>query len=261
MSGLVVLDSVSVRFGDATVVDDVTFSVDAGEWFGVLGPNGAGKSTLLRTLVGGPIAAGSASIGGRNMATTTGRARAGLVAYVPQRPQYPAGMAVFDFVLLGRTPHLGLLAAERRDDITAVWEALDALDLVAFAERDVASLSGGETQRVSMARVIAQESPVLVLDEATAALDIARQHQVLELIDTVRTERGIAIVSAMHDLTAAAQFCDRVGVMDSGRLRGVGAPKEVMTEGLLCEVFEPTVRVIDVEGEQVIVSMREKEPR
>jgi iron complex transport system ATP-binding protein len=261
VSGLVAFDAVTVRFGDSVVVDDVTFSVDAGEWFGVLGPNGAGKSTLLRTLVGGPIASGSASIHGSDMTTTAGRARAELVAYVPQRPQYPPGMAVFDFVLLGRTPHLGFLAAERSDDIAAVWAALDALDLVSFAERDVASLSGGETQRASMARVIAQESPVLVLDEATAALDVARQHQVLELIDTVRVERGIAIVSAMHDLTAAAQFCDRVGVMDAGRLRGVGVPKDVMTEELLCDVFEPTVRVIDVEGEQVIVSMREKEPR
>jgi iron complex transport system ATP-binding protein len=100
-----------------------------------------------------------------------------------------------------------------------------------------------------------------VLDEATAALDVARQHQVLELIDDVRRTNDIAVISAMHDLTAAAQFCDRVGVMNEGRLRGVGSPKDVLTEDLLQDVFEPTVRVIDIEGSQVIVSMRDKERR
>jgi iron complex transport system ATP-binding protein len=170
-------------------------------------------------------------------------------------------MAVFDYVLLGRTPHLGMLAAERREDIAIVWDALRSLDLESFAERDMASLSGGETQRVAMARVIAQQAPVLVLDEATAALDVARQHQVLELIDGVRRDRGIAVLSAMHDLTAAAQFCDRVALLDDGALRGVGSPDEVLTEPLLRDIFEPTVRVIEVEGSRVIVSMRDKERR
>ena len=168
-------------------------------------------------------------------------------------------MSVFDFVLLGRTPHMGALAAESRDDVDVVWASLESLDLTDFAQRDVSSLSGGETQRVSMARVIAQEAPVLVLDEATAALDVARQHQVLELIDAVRHTEKITVVSAMHDLTAAAQFCDRVGLMYEGQLLGLGAPKEVMTEELLHSIFEPTIRVIEVEGSQVIVSMRDKE--
>ena len=261
MTTLLEFSDVTVAFDGGPVVDHVSFDVAAGEWVAVLGPNGAGKSTLLRTLVGGRISSGSVAIGGDDASRMKRRERGLYIAYVPQRPIYPQGMAVFDYVLLGRTPHLGRLAAERSEDIGIVWEALDDLDLMTFADRDVASLSGGETQRVAMARVIAQRAPVLVLDEATAALDVARQHQVLELIDRVRKDRDIAVVSAMHDLTAAAQFCDRVAVMDDGRLSAMGPPAEILTEERLQRVFEPSVRVLDIEGSHVIVSMRAKEPR
>jgi cobalamin transport system ATP-binding protein len=258
---LVSFDTVSIAYAGHEVVHAVSFSVRSGEWMGILGPNGAGKSSLLRSLVGGPTSGGRTSVAGHDMSAIRGRARSLLIAYVPQRPLFPSGMAVFDYVLLGRTPHLGMLAAERREDLALVWEALRSLELTGFAERDLGSLSGGETQRVAMARVIAQEAPVLVLDEATASLDVARQHQVLELVDRVRTDRGIAVISAMHDLTAAAQFCDRVALLDDGMLRGVGSPDEVLEEPLLRDVFEPTVRVIEVEGARVIVSMRDKERR
>ena len=252
---------VTVAYGSNVAVDDVSLRVDSGEWIGVLGPNGAGKSSLLRTVVSGPLTYGEVKIGDEVIHETAVRHRARLAAYVPQRPVFPKGMSVFDYVLLGRTSHMGPLAAESTTDVQIVWDSLASLDLTDFAERDVSSLSGGETQRVSMARVIAQRAPVLVLDEATAALDVARQHQVLELIDEVRRDNEITVVSAMHDLTAAAQFCDTVGVIDQGRLRGVGAPNDVLTEDLLREVFEPTVRVIDVDGSRVIVSMRDKERR
>lgn len=258
-AAVVSFESVTVAYNGDAVVSDVSFEVAGGEWFGVLGPNGAGKSTLLRTAVGGVLSDGTVSVGGKDVQDLHTRSRAHLVAYVPQRPAFPTGMSVFDYALLGRTPHMGPLVAESRSDVSIVWDVLASLGLSGFAERDVASLSGGETQRVAMARVLAQEAPVLVLDEATAALDIASQHEVLELIDQVRIQNGIAIVSAMHDLTAAAQFCDRVALIDQGRLRGVGSPKEVLREDLLREIFEPTVRVIDIEGSQVIVSMRDKE--
>lgn len=260
MTAIVEFSDVTVAFNGRRVVEGVSFDVAEGEWVAVLGPNGAGKSTLLRTLAGGRVSHGRVAISGEDAAQMKRRQRGLHLAYVPQRPIYPQGMAVFDYVLLGRTPHLGMLAAERSEDVEIVWEALHDLDLTAFADRDVASLSGGETQRVALARVIAQRAPVLVLDEATAALDVARQHQVLELIDRVRKDRSIAVVSAMHDLTAAAQFCDRVAVMDAGILSAMGPPVEILTEERLQRVFEPSVRVLDIEGSHVIVSMRAKEP-
>lgn len=259
MSPAVSFDRVTVSYNGHPAVDSVSFDVAEGEWLAVVGPNGAGKSTLLRTLVGGRLTAGTPVVRGHDVRTLKSRERAHYVAYVPQRPVFPVGMSVIDYVLLGRTPYLGPLAAESKADIEIVRDALSDLDLLALAQRDVSSLSGGETQRASMARAITQQAPILVLDEATAALDLARQHEVLELIDRIRRERNLAIVSAMHDLTAAAQFCDSVAVLDDGALRAVGMPRDVLTESLLRTVFEPTVRVLDIEGSQVIVSMRSKE--
>lgn len=259
MTPAVSFNQTTVTYNGHPAVDRVSFDVTAGDWLAVVGPNGAGKSTLLRSLVGGRVTSGGASVAGHDVSSLRVRDRAHHVAYVPQRPVFPVGMSVIDYVLLGRTPHLGPLAAESKEDVEIVRDALAELDLVDLAERDVSSLSGGETQRASMARAIAQRAPILILDEATAALDVARQHEVLELIDRIRKERGLAIVSAMHDLTAAAQFCDSVAVLDGGVLRAVGHPRMVLTEGLLRTVFEPTVRVLDIEGSQVIVSMRSKE--
>lgn len=250
---------IGVVLGRNPILDGVSVDVEAGEWLGIVGPNGAGKSTLLRTVAGAVSYSGSVVVDGKAIDAKPHRERAKLIAYVPQRPMYPQGMAVFDYVLLGRTPYLGPLAAESRDDISDVWEALDALRLVDFADRDVASLSGGETQRVSLARVLAQRAPIVVLDEATASLDVAAQHEALELIDRLRTERGITVVSAIHDLTAAAQFCGRIALLDHGDVIGFGLPEEVLTEELLGQVFEPSIRVIDVDGSTVIVSLRTEE--
>ncbi len=251
--------SIEVSYGRRTVLHGMSVGVHAGGWLGVVGPNGAGKSTLLRTVAGAVDYAGAVLVDGEAIDGLSQRERATLVAYVPQRPVYPQGMAVFDYVLLGRTPYLGPLAAESHDDITSVWEALDVLRLVDFADRDVATLSGGETQRVSLARVLAQRAPIVVLDEATASLDVAAQHEVLELIDQLRRERGMTVISAIHDLTAAAQFCERIALIDEGRVVGDGDPDAVLTEDLLGKVFEPSIRVIDVDGSTVIVSLRTEE--
>jgi iron complex transport system ATP-binding protein len=250
------IDRVSVSYGKQEMLKDVSLTVGDGGWTGLIGPNGAGKSTLLRAVVGALPYSGTIAVGAQDVADRDARAMALKLAYVPQRPTYPVGMSVFDFVLLGRTPHLGMLAAEGAEDIAVVWDALDALGLASFASRDVASLSGGETQRVSLARVLAQEPSVVVLDEATASLDVAAQHEVMELIADIRSRKGITILSAIHDLTAASQFCDELVLLDGGRTVATGSPADVLTEQVLGAVFEPTIRVIDVEGSLVVVSLR-----
>jgi iron complex transport system ATP-binding protein len=255
VSSLDVVD-VCVDLGGSRIIDAISLAVASGGWLGVVGPNGAGKSTLLRSVVSDVPFTGSVSVDGASLASLDAKQRARLISYVPQRPVYPPGMSVFDFVLLGRTPHMGPLAAEQSKDIENVWDALGSLSIDSFADRDVGSLSGGETQRVSLARVLAQDAPVLVLDEATASLDLAAQHEVLELIDRLRLEREMTIVSAIHDLTAAAQFCDTVALMADGNVVATGSPREVLTEGTLAAVFEPTIRVVEVDGAHVIVSLR-----
>ncbi|NHZ70258.1 MAG: ATP-binding cassette domain-containing protein [Proteobacteria bacterium] len=253
------LSHVSVTYDSIDVVRDVSFVVATGEWVSVVGPNGAGKSSLLKTMVGAVGYSGSVELRGEPATELRGRRRASIVAYVPQRSFFPPGMTVFDFVLLGRTPHMGPLASESRGDIDAVWEALEALHIEGFASRDVATLSGGEAQRASLARVIAQRSPILVLDEATASLDLSAQHEVLELIDGLRTSHEITVISAIHDLTAAAQFCDSVALLAGGDLVGFGSPAEVLTEPVLRQILEPSIRVIQIDGNPVIVSLRTQE--
>lgn len=250
---------VEVTYGSHRVLKGVSIDIAPGSWHGILGPNGAGKSSLLKTMIGAVPYRGSVHVGGASVETFSRRERAKIVAYVPQRPIYPQGMAVFDYVLLGRTPYLGTLGAETESDLALCWAALADLDMTDFAERDISTLSGGETQRLSLARVLAQQADIVVLDEATASLDVAAQHQVMELIDTLRTARGMTVVAAIHDLTAAAQFCDRVSLLDSGTVVGSGPPDEVLTEELLGDVFEQSIRVIDVDGSTVIVSLRSQE--
>jgi iron complex transport system ATP-binding protein len=250
------LRDVGVAYNGNSVLNGVSLSVADGEWMGLIGPNGAGKTTLLRAVVGAVPFSGLVSVGDASVGSADIRSMARQVAYVPQRPVFPDGMSVFDFVMLGRTPHLGPLAAERSKDIAIVWDALESLSLTAFSDRNVGSLSGGETQRASLARVLAQEPRVVVLDEATASLDVAAQHEVLELIAEIREQNGITILSAIHDLTASAQFCDRVTLLDRGAVAASGTPEEVLTEATLGAVFDPTIRVIDVEGSLVVVSLR-----
>lgn len=250
------VSSVGVSYGRTEILSQVSLSVGDGRWMGIIGPNGAGKSTLLRAIVGSVPYRGSITLGDIEIGSEDAKSMGRRIAYVPQRPVYPPGMSVFDFVLLGRTPHLGLLAAEREEDIAVVWDSLQSLSISGFAERDVASLSGGETQRVSLARVLAQQAPVVVLDEATASLDVAAQHEVLELIAQIQHEQGVTIVSAIHDLTAAAQFCDELTLLDRGQVVAMGNPEEVLDEAILASVFEPTIRVIEIEGSRVVVSLR-----
>lgn len=253
---------VGVTLGGVSILDEVSFEVESGTWLGIVGPNGAGKSTLLRAIAADLVYAGSITIDGSERSTIDTRTKASTIAYVPQRPVYPPGMAVFDYVLLGRTPYMGPLGSERAEDIAAVWDALGSLGIDHFAGRDVGSLSGGETQRVSLARVVAQGTSVLVLDEATASLDVAAQHEVLELIDEMRRERSLTVVSAIHDLTAAAQFCDTIAVLDKGRIVDMGSVDAVVTESVLRAVFEPTLRVLEIDGMPVVVSLRsERKPQ
>ena len=250
------IDSLNVSYGKEPMLKNVSISVGEGNWTGIVGPNGSGKSTLLRTVVGSLAYEGSIRVFDQNVADGDVKAMALKLAYVPQRPVYPQGLSVFDFVLLGRTPHLGVLAAEGAEDISMVWESLDALNITSFASRDVSSLSGGETQRVSLARVLAQEPSVVLLDEATASLDVAAQHEVMELIAEIQATKGVTILSAIHDLTAASQFCDDLVLLDQGQTVATGPPSAVLTEDILATVFEPTIRVIEVEGNLVVVSLR-----
>jgi iron complex transport system ATP-binding protein len=250
------LESVMVVAGGKQIVDGVSLSVEAGEWVSILGPNGAGKTTLLRVLAGTIGFQGEASLGGRRVARLRRRELARLVALVPQTPVVPHAMSVAEYVLLGRTPHLSPLAQEGTEDRTAAAAALSRLDLDELADRELGSLSGGELQRAVIARALAQAAPILLLDEPTSALDIGHQQQVLELVDRLRHEEGLTVVAAMHDITLAAQYGDRVVLVDGGRIVAEGLPAHVLTAERLASLYGANVRVLLDGGAPVVVPVR-----
>ncbi|MGI9540192.1 MAG: ABC transporter ATP-binding protein, partial [Miltoncostaeaceae bacterium] len=184
------------------------------------------------------------------------RAVARTLAVVAQNPITPGYMRVRDYVALGRTPHLGLLSPAGPNDRRAVERALGMLDVGAFAERALSTLSGGERQRVVLARAVAQEAPILLLDEPTTALDLGRQQQVLDLVQRLRSERGLTVISTLHDLSLAALHGDRVVLMSDGGVACEGPPRDVLTSERLSHAYGVPVRVVDIDGVPTVVPAR-----
>jgi cobalamin transport system ATP-binding protein len=249
------LRSLTVRFDGTEAVSGVSLEVAAEEWLMLIGPNGAGKTSVLRALCGLLPYGGEALLDGRDVRALGRRELARLIAFVPQNPVTPPELTVAEYALLGRTPHLGYLASEGRRDRQAAARALERLDLLPFAERGLGSLSGGELQRAVLARALAQEARVLLLDEPTTSLDLGRQQQVLELVDSLRRD-GLTVVSTMHDLTLAGQYADRLVLLDLGATVAEGEPDEVLSEANLTAYYGATVRIVSDEGGTFVLPRR-----
>jgi iron complex transport system ATP-binding protein len=198
-------------------------------------------------------------VGGKRVTTIGRRELARLVAYVPQRPVLPPDMTVSDYVLLGRTAHIGYLRMETAADRQVSADAIGRLDLGSMADRRLRTMSGGELQRVVLARALAQEAPVLLLDEPTSALDLGRRVDALELIDEMRRERSLTVLSAIHDLTLAGQFADRLLLLSAGQLAVSGTAAEVFTDSVLTAHFGPSVQVLTTDtGDLAVISRRSR---
>ena len=248
---------VSVTYGRARVLSQVSVTVEHGEWVALIGPNGAGKTTLLRALAGVATFAGRILVEGRSVLSSTRRELALVMALVPQQPQTPSELTVAEYILLGRTPHIGYFSSERRSDRLAAERAMARLSLRGFAERTLGSLSGGELQRVVLARALAQEAPILLLDEPTSALDLGRQQQALELIDSLRRDSELTVISAMHDLSLAGQYADRLVLLKDGRVVAQGTSDDVLSEETIAAHYEARIRVIRENGTVFVMPQRE----
>jgi iron complex transport system ATP-binding protein len=250
------LRAVTVELGGVRVVDQVDMTVPDGEWLALIGPNGAGKTTLLRAIARLVPFSGEIALAGRPVTALSRSEVARLVAVVPQEPATPPWLTVAEYVLLGRTPHLGPLAKESASDRHAAARSLARLDLLSFADRRLGTLSGGEKQRVVVARALAQEAAIVLLDEPTAALDIGHQQQALELLDGLREESGLTLVAAMHDLTLAALYADRMVLLDAGHVVADGVPGDVLTEEAIARHYGASIDVVPVNGRIAVVPRR-----
>jgi len=238
------LRALGVEFGGRQVVASLNLSIERGEWVGLIGPNGAGKTTALRAMTGLVQYSGSVRVDGAEITLLSRRDLARRVALVPQTPVIPGSLSVSDYVLLGRTPHISYLGRESSRDLSAVARAVRRLDLDTLSTRSLAGLSGGERQRAVLARALAQEAPLLLLDEPTTALDIGRQQSVLELVDCLRNDLELTVVAAMHDLTLAGQYADRLVLLSGGLPAAEGTPAEVLTEWTIAEHYHARVDVL-----------------
>ena len=247
------VSGVGLILGGNRILDGIDLTVVPGEWLGLIGPNGAGKTSLLNGIAGALQVEGEVRVGGRSVASLKDRERAQIFAVVPQAPVTPTGMLAIDYVMLGRTPHLGYFRREGAHDLRVARSSMGHLEIGALGERRLDTMSGGELQRVVLARALAQEAPVLLLDEPTSALDVGHRVGALEQVEDLRRSRGLTVITVLHDLTLAAQFCDRLALMAAGRVVAQGAARTVLTEALIRRHYGADVAVLDGPADSLVV--------
>ena len=239
------IEELSVSYGKRRVLKRVSLRVDGGEVLALIGPNGSGKSTLIRAVSGVvPIEAGAVQIDGRTLTQLSTMERARHLAVVPQAHNMPPAFSVYESVLLGRTPYLGWLGRAGEKDHERVQYALERTQMAPLADRMVGELSGGEQQRVLLARALAQDTPVLLLDEPTTHLDLQHRESLVHLVRELAVSKGLAVLMVLHDLNLASLYADRVGLLVDGGIEAMGTPAEVLTEATLSRVYNVAVHVI-----------------
>jgi iron complex transport system ATP-binding protein len=229
-------DRVAASYGARAVLHDVSVTFEAGQVTGLVGPNGAGKTTLLRVALGFLKAEGRIELLGQPLADWSQEALARSIAYLPQSAEAHWPVLAKKLVALGRMPHRAAFAPLSPEDDEAISIALARCDASAFAERRMDELSAGERARVLFARALATRAPVLLTDEPAAHLDPAHQLRLMELLRE-EASRGVAVIVTLHDLALASRFCDRLVVLQSGRVVAQGPPQEALSDATLAETF------------------------
>src|SRR5512140_2531775 len=240
------IQNLSVGYSSSLVLKNISLEIKKGETLALLGPNGSGKSTLLRTLSGIlPKRHGSISVAGQMLEARTLAERARWISVVPQNASLPTAFTAWETVLLGRTPYINFLGRVSNQDEDIARSALEKVDALALAGRRMGELSGGEQQRILLARALTQSAPILLLDEPTTYLDLQHQMSLLNLIHKLALSEGLTVVIALHDLNLAARYADRIALLVDGQLKALGTAKQVLRADLIAEAYRWPVRVID----------------
>lgn len=244
MDELIQVRDLSGGYGKTIVINDISFTIRRGEFVGIIGPNGSGKSTLLR-LMTQVISAqrGQVLLKGRDIRKIGSKEFSRQVAFVAQEEPIDFPFTVGEIVLMGRIPHLRRLQSENAGDFRVAEEALTATDALRLKDKDIDRLSAGERQRVVIAKALAQEPILLFLDEPTSYLDIGHQILILDLLKKLNKDKALTVVIVMHDLNLASEYCDRLIMLDEGRIFREGVPEEVLTYQNIETVYKTVVVV------------------
>ncbi|MFC1860578.1 ABC transporter ATP-binding protein [Chloroflexota bacterium] len=238
------LRNVTLAYGERMVLNGITFGVKGGEFLGIVGPNGCGKSTTIKGITKViPLKKGSVHLDNKTITAMSQDELARLIAVVPQHTSIPEAFTAFEVVLMGRTPHLGFLRYEGQSDINIATKAMEMTDTWHLAGRRVGELSGGEKQRLTIARALTQQPEVVLLDEPTSHLDINYQIETLELMSSLCQREGLAVLAALHDLNLAAQYCDRIIMLKEGVIYAEGNASDVITAANVREVYGADVHI------------------
>ncbi|MDD4334184.1 MAG: heme ABC transporter ATP-binding protein [Desulfotomaculaceae bacterium] len=244
MAMILKINDIECSYGTVKVLNGLTFSVGSGSFTGIIGPNGSGKSTLLKSLsrVLKPVK-GTVLLDGRALYRMDPQEVAQKMAVVPQETAVNFSFTVKDIVIMGRSPHLGRFQSEGEKDFATARQAMALTDTLHLADRLITAVSGGERQRVIIAKALTQEPEIILLDEPTSHLDINHQIEILSLLQRLNRENNLTIISVFHDLNLAAQYCDSLILMNKGTVFTVGEPAEVLTAGNIKEVYGAVVLV------------------
>lgn len=239
------IDDIYFKYTDNWVLEDISFDVTEGEIFGIIGPNGSGKSSLLKLLSRINISRnGHIYLGGIDISLIRRKELSRTISYVPQESSFLFPYTVSETVLMGRIPHLNGRFFEDSNDKRVVMDAMRAVGIDILKDRPITDISGGEKQRAIIARALAQEANILILDEPTTSLDIGHQIGIFNLLSGLNSERKLTIIISLHDLNLASQYCHRIMLMNRGRVYAIGKPSEVITEENIRDVYGCNV-VID----------------
>ena len=239
------IQNLSVSYGSRQILHDVSLNVGSGEVLALIGPNGAGKSTLVRAVSGVIPYTNQIHTNEDDFASLSPIQRAKYIATVPQAVSMPPAYTVWETVILGRTPYLGFLGQVSEKDKKIARQSLERVSALPFADRRIGELSGGEQQRVLLARALCQSTPILLLDEPTAHLDLQYQISLLELVTELAHKDNLAVLVALHDLNLAAHYADRIALMVAGNIKAMGKPKEVLQPELIAEAYCLPVQVVE----------------
>jgi iron complex transport system ATP-binding protein len=241
---MIQLYNVSLGYNHRAILHDVNIKAKPGQVLGLVGPNGSGKSTLIKGMARViDMFSGRILIDCRDIRTIKREELARLVATVPQSPALPGAFTAFEVVLMGRTPHLGLLRYEGGMDLAIAWQSMQATHTQSFAERRISELSGGEKQRLIIARALTQQPRAMLLDEPTANLDINHQVEILNLVKSLCLEQSLTVIIALHDLNLAAQYCDWMVMLNGGKVYAEGTPVDILTAPNIKKVYGAEVCV------------------